>query len=115
MVKARQVRAAETYTVRHRVSHTPGAGIWTSEALPAPTSRHLRGEAWPREQMHEGYERRGTEHAGVQVADDQPSSALRYSIPPFSVIDVGKFSVTSRTSRPFSYSMMMLRCTKIVC
>ncbi|KAI0286066.1 hypothetical protein BGY98DRAFT_930282 [Russula aff. rugulosa BPL654] len=64
--------------------HTPDAGIWTSEALSAPTSRHLRGEAWPREHMHVEYERSGTERAGVQVADDQPSSALRYSLLPFS-------------------------------
>lgn len=69
--------------------HTPDAGIWTSEALSAPTSRHLRGEAWPREHMHVEYERSGTERAGVQVADDQPSSALRYSLLPFSVIAVG--------------------------
>jgi hypothetical protein len=79
-----KVRAAETYTLRHRTSDTPGAGIWTSEALLAPISRHLSGEAWPREHMHVVYRRRGTEHAGVRVADDQPSSALRYSIPPFS-------------------------------
>jgi hypothetical protein len=62
--------------------------------------------------MHVEYERCGTERAGAQVADDQPSSALRYSLPPFSVIDVGKFSVTSRTSRPFSYYMTMLQRRK---
>lgn len=33
-------------------SHTPGARIWTSEALSAPSSRHMSGEAWPREHMH---------------------------------------------------------------
>jgi len=54
----------------------PGAGIWTSEAASAPTSRHLSGEAWPREHMHVEYERSGTEHAGTQAADDQPKQCI---------------------------------------
>jgi hypothetical protein len=78
-----KVRVAERYT--SAASHTPGAGIWTSEALSAPSNRHLSGEAWPREHMYVEYERSGTE-CRVQVADDQPSSALRYSLPPFAVI-----------------------------
>ena len=82
-------------------SHTPGARFWTSEAILAPMCPHMSGEAWPREHMH------------VHIADDQPSSALRYSLPPLPVIDVGKFSVTSHTSTLFSYSVAMLPCTRV--
>jgi hypothetical protein len=48
--------------------------------------------------MHVEYERSGTERAGVQVADDQPSSALRYSLLPFSVIAVTVGGVLSHQS-----------------
>jgi hypothetical protein len=59
-------------------SHTPGAGIWTSEALPAPSSRHMSGEAWPREHMHVAYERRGTELQGCML--QMTSQAVHYVI-----------------------------------
>jgi hypothetical protein len=39
----------ESQSAHSAALHTPDAGIWTSEALSAPTSRHLSGEAWPRE------------------------------------------------------------------
>jgi hypothetical protein len=80
-----KVRAAkERYTLRHRTR--PALESGPPKALSAPSSRHLSGEAWPREHMHVEHGRSGTEHAGMQVADDQRSSALRYSLPPFSVI-----------------------------
>jgi hypothetical protein len=58
--------------------HTPDAGIWTSEALSAPTSRHLSGEAWPREHIHVEYEPSGTERACQSV--QMTSQAVHYVI-----------------------------------
>ena len=47
---------------------------------------------------------------GCQLQMTSQAVHLRYSLPPFSVIDVGKSSVSSRSSRPFSDSMTMLQC-----
>jgi len=79
-----QSQSDATYTVRHRTRLALESGL--PKHSRRQSCRHLSGEAWPREHMHVEYERSGTENAGVQVADDQPSSALRCPLPPFSVI-----------------------------
>ena len=59
------------------------------------------------------YERSGTERAGVQLADDQKSSALRYfTIALFRNCLLVGSQPPAACRGPFSYSMTMLRCTK---